>query len=249
MVGTTPNYPTVKEIVEKKLEEIKKLKATKAPEQIKTELSELIKLATEQVYTIYTGGVYYNILESYIGAVLFTKFPNEDDSLYLLYAQYSGDSHIFLNKLLNNGVLVTPDSFKEAATPEEFCELLAELCELEWPGLAENFKKEYPKLIENAKRRMIAEFAVSKVAQAMEDLRNTVEKMKSEKPREEVNEYYKTRLSEILENTRQFIQEAINTLGCNCTIEDVFNAPRGSFATLKREIEFGTRVLSKMIGE
>ena len=101
-----------------------------------------------------------------------------------------------MNKL-NNGTPVTPDSFKEAATPEEFCELLAELCELEWPGLAEKFKKEYPTLIENAKRRMIAEFAVSKATQAMKTLIDTLERMKAEKPREEVKEYYKNMLEKL----------------------------------------------------
>lgn len=251
MVGATPNYyPSVREIVKKKLEEIKKLKATKPPEKVKEELFELVELATEHVYTIYTGGVFYNILDSYIGAVLSAKFLEDSFPPHYVYAQYAGDAHIFLDKLLNNGAFVTPYSFKEAATPEEFCELLAELCELEWPGLAEKFKKEYPELIENAKRKMIAELAAERMAQATIALRETIKKMKAERTREEIEEYYRKELSKILKNVEQFIQEAIRTLECNCTIEDVFNV-RLAFggATLNEEIESRTWTLSKMIEE
>ena len=53
------------------------------------------------------------------------------------------------------------------------------------------FKRDYPALIEKAKRRMIAGFAVKKADSAMEDLENTLERMKREKSRQEVKEYYK----------------------------------------------------------
>jgi len=150
MVGVTSNYPivTAKELVEKKLEEIRRLKATKLPEQIKDELPEIVQLAAEAVYTIYTRGVFYDILEAYILGILCAKYPDETkqkDPYYpIRCAQDVAEASVFLSKLNKDGIgkFVVPISFKEAASLGDFCELLVEFCELESPGLAEQFKKD-----------------------------------------------------------------------------------------------------------